>query len=56
MPYYNAERLRLLDICFLVRKGILFSKKRNHFMAECSAFANENIYDDMRVSCVLSVK
>jgi microcystin degradation protein MlrC len=56
MLYYNAETQKLLDICFFVRKGILFSKKRNHFMAEFNAFANENIYDDMRISCVLSVK
>jgi len=29
----------------VLKEGILFSKKCNHFMAECNVFANENIYD-----------
>lgn len=47
MGFYNAERLRFLSIYFFVRKGILFSKKRNHFIAECNALANVNIDDSM---------
>jgi len=57
MGFYNAETLRFLSIYFFVRKGILFSKKRNHFIAECNAFAIGNIYDSMSLFiAILSIK
>lgn len=54
--YYNAVYAKFLFPAFLVRKGIPFNKRRNHFIAECNVFANGNIYDSMRISCDLSVK
>ncbi len=50
MVFYNAETLRILFICFFVRKGIPFIKKCSHFIAEYNAFANENIDGSMRIS------
>lgn len=43
MVCYNAEYAKVLFPAFFIRKGIPFSKKRNHFIAECNAFAHENI-------------